>query len=286
MRLGIMPPYRSPAVADPGWVREFCLAVEAAEVESVWLAEHVVIPATYDSAYPYDESGRMPLRYSDPVPDPLEWMAFGAGVTTRLKFGTAVLILPEHNPVHLAKRVATIDALSAGRVLLGIGVGWLEEEFAAIGVPFAERGARADDYIAALRALWTGEAVTHSGRFARFADVGSNPRPANGTVPIVVGGHTAPAARRAGRLGDGFYPLGVDTGDLPPLLALMRDAATTAGRDPDAVEITAPSPRDAEGLKALADLGVTRVIMNARPDATPDEVAQSVGRYRDRVLQN
>jgi probable F420-dependent oxidoreductase len=223
----------------------------------------------------------MPLSGEDPIPDPLEWIAFGAGATTSLVFGTAILILPEHNPVHLAKRLATIDVLSGGRLLLGIGIGWLREEFDAVGVPYERRGARTDEYIAALRALWSEDVATVDGTFVSFRDVRSRPQPIRaGGVPIVVGGHSPAAARRAGRLGDGFYPLGVAPADLGPLLDVMRAAARAAGRDPDAVEVTTMSPREPEDAKRLADLGVSRFLLSVRPDG----VKESIDRYRERVL--
>jgi probable F420-dependent oxidoreductase len=285
MKLGIMPPYRGTDVANPDWVRAFCSVLEAEEVESTWAVEHVVVPAAYHSTYPYDETGRMPLRDGDPIPDPLEWISFGAGATTRLIFGTAVLILPEHNPVHLAKRLATIDVLSGGRVLLGIGVGWLEEEFDAVGVPFADRGARVDEYVAAMRVLWNDDVATFDGRFTAFSEVSSRPRPVRaGGVPIIVGGHSPAAARRAGRLGDGFYPFGIGPTELIDLLAIMRDAATKAGRDPDGIEITTTSPRDAEAARQLADVGVSRFVLSARPDSSAEMVRETIGRYRSRVL--
>lgn len=287
MKLGVMPPYRGTDVVEPDWVRAFCSALEAEEVESTWAVEHVVVPATYESSYPYDASGRMPLQGGDPVPDPLEWIAFGAGATTRLVFGTAVLILPEHNPVHLAKRLATIDVLSAGRLLLGIGVGWLAEEFRAVGVPFGDRGARADEYVAALRTLWQDDVASFEGRFTSFSGVSSRPRPVRAEgVPVIVGGHSPAAARRAGRLGDGFYPFGIGPEELTELLGVMRAAATDAGRDPDGIEITTTSPRDPDTARRLADLGVSRFVLSARPDADATSVRESVGRYRERVLNN
>jgi probable F420-dependent oxidoreductase len=282
MKLGVMPPYVGPAVADPEWVRAFCAGMEAEGVESVWAVEHVVMPASYDSTYPYDPSGRVPLTGEDPMPDPLEWIAFGAGATTTLKFGTAILILPEHNPVHLAKRLATIDVLSQSRMMLGIGVGWMREEFDAVGVPFEERGARTDEYIAAMRELWSHDTASYHGRFVNFTEVRSRPRPTN--VPIIVGGHSRAAATRAGRLGDGFYPLGVGPTELKELLAVLQNAATDANRDPGAIEVMTASPRDVDEAKALVALGVQRFLLSARPGQSADEVRATVGRYQERVL--
>ena len=145
-------------------------------------------------------------RNDIPLPDPLIWMAFVAAATTRIKLATGILILPQHNPVLAAKQIATLDHLSRGRILLGIGVGWLQEEFAALGVPFAERGARTDEYIVAMRELWSADKPTFKGRFVAFEGAYCRPQPVNKSVPIIVGGHSEAAARRAGRLGDGFFP--------------------------------------------------------------------------------
>ncbi|MEY3362285.1 MAG: hypothetical protein RL531_2004, partial [Actinomycetota bacterium] len=183
----------------------FALAAEAAGFESLWTVEHVVVPAGYESQYPYDRSGRMPGAEDAPIPDPLIWLAFVAAATTTIRLATGIVILPQRNPVVFAKEVATLDVMSGGRVELGVGVGWLAEEFDAIGVPFRERGARTDDHIEAMRALWTQDRASYSGRFTRFNDCIQRPQPAQGSVPIHIGGHSEAAARRAGRLGDGFF---------------------------------------------------------------------------------
>jgi probable F420-dependent oxidoreductase len=157
-----------------------------------------------------------------------------------------------------AKQVATLDYLSGGRVLLGIGVGWLREEFDALGVPFAERGARTEEYMHALRALWSMDAPTYEGRFVRFKEAFMRPKPVHGTVPIIIGGHSKAAAARAGRLADGFFPA---RGAAPHLLAVQRDAAEAAGRDPASVEITAGMPENPDELPALAASGISRVLV-------------------------
>src|SRR4051812_31198778 len=187
----------------------------------------------------------MGLTGADAIPDPLDWLAFVAGVTTTLRLATGVLLLPQHNPVVLAKRAATIDALSGGRLMLGIGVGWLREEAEAVGVTFTDRGQRTDQYIEAMRALWRDRPATYDGEHVSFTGVSSTPAPAqpNG-VPIVVGGTSKGAVRRAGRLGDGYFPIGVGPDDLPPLLDAVRREARDADRDPDAIEITSGASMD------------------------------------------
>ena len=245
--------------ADPARAVELIQAAEEAGFESAWTVEHTVIPKGYQSAYPYAADGRLPGGEGDFVlPDPQIWMAYVAARSSRIKLATGILILPQHNPVICAKQVATLDHMSGGRVVLGIGVGWLKEEFDALGVPFAERGARTEEYIHALRALWTMDAPTYEGRFVRFRDAYMRPKPANGTVPIVIGGHSKAAAARAGRMADGFFPA---RGASPELLAVVRGAAEAAGRDPGAVEITASMPDDPAELPALAARGISRVLV-------------------------
>lgn len=252
------------ASADPAAAAAFVRLVEDLGCESVWAVEHVVVPAAYAPVYPYDPSGVMSLGPGDDVPDPLHWLTFAAAHTTTLKLGVAMLILPLHHPVHLAKRLSTIDRLSGGRLLAGVGVGWLREEYDALGVPFEARGRRADEYLAAMRALWTDAPATFDGEFAAFRDVHSTPRPVRPAgVPVVVGGHSPAAARRAARYGDGFYPLGVDAGGLADLLGVLRKECEAIGRDPAAIEVTARAPRTAAEIAELASLGVSRVIMRA-----------------------
>ena len=176
---------------DPVRAVELMQAGEAAGFESAWTVEHTVIPRGYQSAYPYTSDGRLPGGDGDfLLPDPLIWMAYVAAATSSIKLATGILILPQHNPVIVAKQVATLDHMSNGRILLGIGVGWLKEEFDAIGAPFENRGRRTDEYIAAMRELWSADAPNFSGRYVSFKDAFMRPKPANRSVPIIIGGHT------------------------------------------------------------------------------------------------
>jgi len=251
--------------ADPNEAVALAQAAEAAGFESLWTVEHTIVPAGYASAYPYDPSGKMAGGRNDiPLPDPLIWMAFVAAATTKIKLATGILILPQHNPVHAAKQIATLDHLSRGRIMLGVGVGWLREEFDALGVPFAERAARMDEYIVAMRELWAADEPSFKGRFVAFDGAYCRPQPLNKGVPIIIGGHSRPAARRAGRLGDGFFPA---RGAPAELIAIAREAAQAAGRDPAKLEITASLPDDLAELDALERMGVTRVLVPATSGA-------------------
>ena len=254
--------------AHPAAAVEFAQAAEAAGFESLWTVEHVVVPSGYDSPYPYDPSGKMPGGEDFPIPDPLIWLSYVAAATSRIHLATGILILPQRNPVVLAKELATLDHLSNGRMILGIGVGWLEEEFDAIGVPFAERGRRTDDHVAAMRALWTQDKATFHGEFTHFDHCISRPQPVQGSIPVHIGGHTDIAAKRAGRLGDGFFPGKGSHEELARSFDLVRRTAVEHGRDPDAIEMTtgvrgAVGARALDEVKALADIGTHRVILPA-----------------------
>jgi probable F420-dependent oxidoreductase len=228
--------------SDADGARRLARLAEAAGFDSVFAVEHVVWPENYESIYPYGSTGRLPGNPSTKLPDPLIWLTWVAAATTRLRFMTAVMILPQRNPLVLAKEVATLDYLSGGRFELGIGVGWLKEEFEALGIPFERRGKRADEYVAAMRALWASDAASFAGEFVKFDKVSSNPKPVAKSVPIIVGGHSEAAARRAGRLGDGFFPsIGAQV-DTMPLLDVVRRSAEQARRDPAKVELILGCP--------------------------------------------
>lgn len=275
--------------AGPEGARRAARAAEAAGFDSLWTVEHVIFPDAYESAYPYSNDGKMPMGASTPLPDPLIWLTYLAAATSTIRLATGILILPQRNPLVLAKEVATLDQLSGGRVELGIGVGWLEEEFAALGVPWAERGARTDEYVAAMRALWASDHSAYHGRFVDFADVSSNPKPVRGTVPFVIGGHSVAAAKRAGRLGDGFFPGKGSPAELAELIDVVRQTAAEVGRDPSAIEITASSVgifgTDPVGaVQEMEALGVSRLMVPAFLLMKPSE-AEAMEAFAERVIR-
>lgn len=271
--------------STPAGARQLATQAEALGFESLWTVEHVVVPSGYQSQYPYDKSGKMAggLEEFD-LPDPLVWLAFAAAVTERIKLGTGILILPQRNPLVVAKEVATLDVFSGGRVILGTGVGWLREEFEALGVPFADRGRRHDEYVAAMRALWSGERTTVHSTYTDFERCISRPVPSQGTVPIVIGGHTAKAAQRAAQIGDGFFPGSGSLDELRAAFDAMRAECDAIGRDPGEVELTAGGGgRTPEELfarvEALAEMGVRRVMV---PPAPGERMAQMAEALRER----
>jgi probable F420-dependent oxidoreductase len=255
---------------------------EAAGIESLWTYEHIVIPGVYQSVYPYSSSGRMPdARFADA----LDWIAFLSAVTEHIAFGTGMLILPEHNPVELAKRAATIDRLSGGRLFLGVGVGWLKEEFESLGVPWERRGTRTDEYIQVMRSLWTAGEATFTGQFVRFRKIRCFPKPLQiPGIPVIVGGHTEAAAARAGRIGDGFYPAAAPD-RLAELLQIVTRSAQEAGRDPAGIEITAGAGQDcdADTVKRYQDLGVTRVMVGL-PTQDPADMRRSIDALHETLV--
>ncbi len=255
------------AATQPEFAASFAGAAEEAGFESLWTVEHVIWPASYSSVYPYHPSGKMPGDQSTPIPDPLIWLTWVAAATSTIRLATGILLLPERQPLVLAKELATLDVLSGGRLDFGIGIGWLREEFEALGIPFAGRAARTDEYVEVLRALWSSDAVSFSGEHVEFRDVSSNPKPVSGTIPIFVGGHSPGAARRAGRLGDGFWPGRGEADEVGELFAIARQAAEDAGRDPATVEMCASPSRGLRSLDeevaALHDLAVDRILIPA-----------------------
>ena len=244
---------------DPRLAIELVQAGEEAGFESAWTVEHTVVPESYQTRYPYSPSGKMAGGVDDfPLPDPLIWMAYVAGHTRRIKLATGILILPQHNPIVVAKQIASLDHMTEGRVILGVGVGWLREEFEALGANFDGRGAVTDEYIQVLRRLWQHGSSKFQGRFISFDSIYCEPRPKQDALPIVIGGHSEAAARRAGRLGDGFFP----AREAPErLIAIAKSEAITRGRDPEALEITVSMPDEISSLSNYRDLGVDRVLV-------------------------
>ncbi|MDH3754478.1 MAG: LLM class F420-dependent oxidoreductase [Acidimicrobiia bacterium] len=247
---------------------EIARVAESVGFESVWGGEHVVFPTSIESVYPYTADGEVPATPDTPIPDPLIWLAYVAAAAPTVRLGTCILILPQRNPLVLAKELATLDHLSEGRVELGIGVGWMKEEFDALGVPWQRRGARTDEYVDVLRAVWSGSHVEFHGEFVDFDPLTCTPRPVQGgNIPLLVGGDTPAAVRRAARLADGYFPGEADPGKLAELIAAVRAECTAQERDPDSLEINAMFGEQmldpVAGVEQMRELGVGRVMVPA-----------------------
>jgi len=247
----------------------FARRVEALGYDSLWVSDHVVIPWRIASRYPYNASGDFPLPPTGDFLEPLTALALVAGVTDRIALGTSVLVLPHRHPVLAAKMLATLDHLAPGRVICGAGVGWMREEIELLGAPYARRGAWSDEAIRVMRACWTEERAAFSGEFFRFEPVGCRPRPARGTIPIWIGGHTERAFRRVVELGDGWHAAFPTHADLGHALSRLRDACAKAGRDPATLTVSArmglptkqPAADTLASVRALRDIGVQHLIL-------------------------
>ena len=233
-------------------------AAETAGFESLWGGEHVVLPDP--------QAPPSPLGPSDRIVDPIVALTFLAAHTSRIRLGTGIIILPQRNPLVLAKELATLDVMSNGRLIFGVGVGYLEPEFRALGAPFEERGRVTDEYLAAIRAIWTEAAPAYRGRFAAFERVQAHPQPVQKpTPPIVIGGHTKAAFRRAVQRGHGWYGFALDTAATTRCLEGLREAAASVTRPPELppLEISV-SPRgriDRAAAQGFAALGVHRLVL-------------------------
>jgi len=270
--------------ADPDLLAHLAVEAERVGIESLWTVEHVVIPVGYASEYPYNRSGKMPGPDSVPIPDPLLALAYAAALTRTIRLATGVLILPQRHPFYVAKEAATLDVLSRGRAILGIGVGWLKEEFDALGIPFEERAGRTHETVRAMRELWKEGPSTFEGKYFQWSAVESWPKPVQlGGVPIVLGGHTDIAAKRAARYGNGFFPARADEARAAELLGVLRDECARLDRDPASVEITLPMPgHKLDRIQRLRDLGATRLTMGP-PGFDKQGITDGLNRFVDEV---
>jgi len=284
MKFGLMFANVGP-FSQPSGLTALAQSAEAHGIESLWTVEHVAVPVGYGSRYPYSPDGKMPAPDNAPIADPVLPLAFAAAVTKKIRLGTGILILPQRHPLYVAKELATLDQLSGGRAILGIGIGWLAEEFAALDIPFEERASRTREAVAVLRALWKEGPQSFAGKHYRFAALESNPKPVQKPgVPIVVGGHSDLSARRAARYGDGFFPAVSGPEQLEHLLGVMRDECAKLGRNPAEIEVTVGAGFvDADQARRYRDLGVARIGI-APPAFDPAGVASGLASFAEHVM--
>jgi probable F420-dependent oxidoreductase len=268
------------------------IARKADEVgfDGAFMSDHVWHPTRIASAYPYSPDGKPSFDENIPWPDP--WVMIGAlaAVTSRLRFSTATYILPLRNVLQVAKTVGTAADLSGGRVALGIGVGWMKEEFEALGQDFHTRGKRTDEMIAALRAIWRGGEVEWAGAHVQFARGSMKPAPAS-PIPIFVGGQSPAALGRAGRLGDGWIGAGCGPDDVAGFMAQIEKARKEAGREGQPFEAIVPltTPVDREIARRMEDLGVTALVsyplaFQIGPGKSLAEKLAALDRYGNEVI--
>ncbi len=254
-------------------------AAERVGFATLWAGEHVVMVDRSGSRYPYSSDGKIAVPAIADWLDPFVALCFAAAATRQIRVATGVLLLPEHNPVIVAKQAASLDSLSGGRLVLGVGVGWSAEEFAALGIPFARRGQRTSEYVEAMRVLWREDVASFAGEFVVFDGVRVNPKPTHRRrVPVVFGGNSDAALRRVARVGDGWYGFnlsGVDA--VRERVTRLRELCGDAGRDSAALEISValedPQPED---LDALAALGVDELVLVDGPPDDPHAAEQWV----------
>jgi len=309
MRFGFPIPTRG-SLGTLDTVRRLGQAADEYQYDSIWITDHIVIPKATKSKYPYSPDGSLDLEAAQHYLDALTVMSYLAGVTERVALGSSVLILPYRNPMLVAKMVATLDVLSRGRVILGVGVGWMREEFQALNLTtFEERGAATDEYIHILRELWTKEWPSYKGRFYSFDEIRFYPKPVQRPhPPIWIGGHTKAAIRRAARLGDGWHPIGLrppaglSPDEYAKAAADLRSQAEAADRDPRKITLSFRAPikftdsaasaartpfigsRDqiVEDIRAYQRLGVSHLIFDFAGSSV-DAIVEQLHRFAEEV---
>ncbi len=248
---------------SPEQIVELAQLAESLRFESVWTFEHVIVPLDYASKYPYNPTGKMGAAPETNFVDPLIALSVVAQATSTIRLGTGVNILSQVNPLYMAKQAASLDFISGGRFMLGVGIGWLQEEFDALGVPFERRGARFDDYLVAMKKIWSGEVVEHDSDFITWHGFKSYPVPVQKPhLPVIIGGSKGKIFERIAKHGDGWFaPTGGE--ELKTSLDTLRTICAAEGRDFSEIEITTmwPGQGGDEAVQALADMGVGRLVI-------------------------
>lgn len=282
MEFGFSLPTRGP-LAKRQNLMKLAQAGERLRYSSVFVSDHVVLPTATRSVYPYDPRGQFPGGAQQDYLEPLTLASYLAAGTKKVRIGISVLVIPYRNPVVTAKMLATLDVLSGGRVILGAGVGWLEEEFVALSTPpFRERGRVTDEYLRLMRECWTSEQIRFEGTYYRVSDIMVLPKPVQaGGIPIWIGGHTDQAIRRAGELGDGWHPIGLrPPAQLhPPEYAdkakQVHAWAQRAGRDRATVTLTFRAPMEVWPKRAKPPTGDRKSFIG-----TADQVMADIRQYQ------
>ena len=270
MKLGaFLPPWGPQATPDD--IDRALPAVEALGYDSVWVGDHIVFPRHVSSRYPYNATGDFPFDRDQPLLEPLTLLAYMAGRTTTIRLGVSVLVLPMRNPVVTAKALGDIDVLARGRLEVGVGVGWLREEFDALGADFDARGELTDEYVTTIRRLWSDGGTTGlAGRHHHVPALSMLPRPAH-RIPILVGGNSVAAQRRAVRVGDGWNCVRLDPERVQARVTWLRDQLIRTGREADSFRVVLRTRVDAtDELESYARAGVDELIVEV-PEAGTGE---------------
>jgi probable F420-dependent oxidoreductase len=281
------------STARPEPLREVVQKAEALGYESVWIPEHLAVPVNMTTPYPYSANGEFPGGAMVALHDPFVALSFIASCTERIKLGTAVFVLPLRNPIATAKAVASLDVLSNGRLLLGVGIGWLKEEFEVVGMPFDDRAARTREAIRMMKHLWTDDLPEFSGRFHQFPPLGFNPKPVQKPhPPILFGGETEAALKRAAALGDGWIGVQHDPASVAEKVRMLKRLVKEAGRDFSRFEITVgPKPGlkvDLDVVERFTAAGVHRLIVFApgfvKRSRFESDLFPMMSRFADEVI--
>ena len=274
--------------AEPEHITLTAQTADQAGFHSLWAPEHVVLINQYASKYPYSQDGRLPMSTQVDILDPFTTLTFAAATTKNIRLGTGICLVPERNPVVTAKEVASLDKLSGGRFDFGVGVGWLAEEFAAVGVPWPRRAQRTREYLQAMKLLWTEDEPEFSGEFCSFPKAVMLPKPVQKPYPpIIFGGESTPALKRVGEVGDGWFGVNVTAEDAQEKIARMKEYATAAGRNPDklsfAVSPGLGSPVEMDQIKRYRALGVDQVIVGGFVD-DPGKIRGEIEKLAEKLV--
>ena len=257
-------------MAGGALLRSLAANAERLGVATLWVPEHVVLLDQYASKYPYSQDGQLPAPTDAPILDPFLALMCMASATSKIRLATGICLVPEHNPLVLAKVTATLDYLSGGRFALGVGIGWLEEEFVAMGIPWEHRAKRTREYIEAMRQLWGEDPSSYSGEYVNFKNVRSNPKPVQGgKLPVIFGGESAPALRRVAEYGNGWCGFNLTPDEAAAKIRKLEELLKAAGRKRSDIEIAVSpysKPITRDDLKRYRDAGADEVVLiNLRP---------------------
>jgi probable F420-dependent oxidoreductase len=262
-------------------MKAFAQSAERCGFSTLWVPEHVVLLDQYASHYPYRSDARLPGPTDQPIADPFLALCTMGSVTERIRLATGICLVPEHNPLVLAKVVATLDSLCQGRVILGVGIGWLEEEFRALGIPWERRAQRTREYIEAMRRLWSEPLSSYHGEFVNFDGVRSYPKPVRGAeLPVFFGGESGPALRRVAEYGNGWVGFNLSPDEAAAKVRRIEELLRASRRKRSDLELAVSpytKPVSPDDLKRYRDAGVDEVvIVNVRAPRTVEEAAERV----------